>query len=249
MVTTWKAKINPALHRFPREAAVLGRIVLAFGELEYMLIFCVSHALKDDFHFTKATYRLRSTSSRIQVADVFLRTTYRAYGVETEYSTMLGALKHCQSIRNQYSHCNWGDHHEAGLFFADLKESADAAAGFIHHWNHIDLNLVEAQEDYFIYTQSWLYWLEHELRVRREEISINPFPKPPEQERPPLHNPRSQHIPLWLPEGLQAQHLARALESEARAPQPERPPSVLRLTREERAAKDAKDAREASKPE
>jgi hypothetical protein len=249
MVSTWNARINPALHRFPNEAAVLGRIVLAFGELEYMLIHCASQALKDDFHFLKAMYRLRSTTSRIQATDVFLRTTYRSYGIEREYSTMLSALKHCQSIRNQYSHCNWGDDHEAGLFFADLEESAEAAVGFVHHWNHVDLPILEAQEEYFVYTQSWLYWLEYELRVKREEISDNLFPKPPAQDRPLLHNPRSQHIPPWLTEDLKAQHLARALESEQSAPQSERPPSVLRLTREEWAAKDAKDAREASKLE
>jgi hypothetical protein len=63
-------------------------------------------------------------------------------------------------------------------------------------------------------------------------------------------NLASQHIPPWLTLGQQALHLARAQEAEAPPRQPERPPSVLRLTREEWAAKDEKDARlAAEKPE
>lgn len=225
--------INPALHRFPREAGVLGRLVLALGELEYMLIFLATQALKDDFHFLKAMYRLRSTSSRIQATDVFLRTTFKAYGLETEYSTMLGSLRHCLAIRNQYSHCNWGDDLNEGLFFADLEESAEAAAGFVHHWNHIDIALLELQEAYFVYAQGWLYWLEEELKIKRGELRENFFPKPQTLTQPPLHNPRSQHVPPWLVENLKAQHLKRALESEGRATPRERPPSVLKLTENE----------------
>jgi hypothetical protein len=235
--------INPALHRFPKEAAVLGRIVLALGELEYLLIFSATEALKGEFYFLKAMYRLRSTNSRIQATDVFLRTTYKAYGFVDEYSTMLRALKHCLSIRNQYSHCSWADDHKGGLFFADLEESAGAAAGFVHSWNHIDLALLEQQEAYFVYTQAWLYWLNDQLQLKRVEKPHGLFPKPPELSPPPLHNPRSQHIPPWINEDLKARHLRRALESEARDSPRERPPSILKLTEQEWLAKYRKEGR------
>ena len=84
------------------------------------------------------------------------------------------------------------------------------------------------------------------MAVKQQRLAVHVWPRPSELEPPPLHNPGSQHGPPWLTLDQQAQHLERALEREAPPRQPERPPSVLRLTREEWAAKDAKEAREAS---
>jgi hypothetical protein len=104
----------------------------------------------------------------------------------------MDAVLACLKIRNQYAHCNWADSDpKAGLFFADLQESAKREDWFTS-WKHV------------------------------------------------------QHIPRWLNKDQKAQHMTRAQEAErAGAAQPTtRPPSVLRLTEEEWAAKRAKEARE-----
>jgi hypothetical protein len=241
--------VIPAFHRWPNEASVLGKLLVAFGELEYMTCKIAGTANGNLDPVLKALYRLRSVSSRIEAADAFMRPVFATAGFEGDYGQMLGALKYCLRIRNQFAHCHWGDHEWSGLFFVDLEESAEkSSAGWDHDWLHVDYDLLNLHYAFFYYAKSWLFFFEYQIAQIRGTLTSPLFPKPKALERPPLHNPRSQHIPAWLDADQKAQHLARALESEQSAPQSERPPSVLRLTKEEWAAKDAKDAREASQP-
>jgi hypothetical protein len=108
-------RINPALHRFPEEAAIIGRIVVAFGELEYMVAVCAGKALGNLDLILKTLYRLKSTSARIDAADTLMRPSYADAGLDAEQKLMISFVKHSLGIRNQYAHCNWGDHDAAGL--------------------------------------------------------------------------------------------------------------------------------------
>jgi hypothetical protein len=84
-----------------------------------------------------------------------MRPSFKEADLEGEYGHMYGALKYCHTIRNQFAHCNWADEFNGGLFFADLEESAKTAEGWVQHWHHVDVPLLEAQESFFVYTQSW----------------------------------------------------------------------------------------------
>src|SRR5262249_24327617 len=108
--------------------------------------------------------------------------------------------------------------------------------GFELHFRHIDVPLLEEQEAFFANTQSYLYCLEYHLSVLQGK-PIYPQPLvPTEQAHPPLHNPESQHVPPWLNEDQQAQHLARALAEERGVPR--QTPAQIALE-EARAAKKA----------
>jgi hypothetical protein len=240
-------KINPAFDRFPEEAKLVGLILSSFGELELTVRQCANAALQaKDSSILKTLHRLRATSSRIDVADGLMRLAYEEHGLEDEYDEAIKMLRHCLSIRNQFAHCNWADHEYAGLFFADLQSSAKNN-NFDHSYRHVDPPLLNSQFDFFKVTLEWLRFIDHELAVKQGKLLSHVWPKPPSSTLPPLHNPASVHVPPWLTQELQEAHLKRAQESE-RLDQPrERPPSVLRLTREEWAAKDAKDAREKAK--
>lgn len=235
--------INPALHRFPKEAAIIGRIVVAFGELEYMVAVCAGEALDNFDLIIKALYRLKSTSARVSTADALMQPTYAEAGLGNEQARMFDALRHCTKIRNQYAHCNFGDHIGAGLFFLDLEKSARAPVGFNHDWKHVDVPLLESQEAWFVHTLDWLFYIRQELPFRLGKSTGLRSPIPTIQLPPPLHNPASQHVPPWLTEDQKAQHLERAKVEEQCASQPVRPPAVLKLTEEEWRAKEAKDAR------
>jgi hypothetical protein len=165
----------------------------------------------------RAIFRLRATSSRIDMADALMRPSFVTLGYEGQYGQMLGALRYCQRIRNQYAHCHWADDESEGkLFFVDLEETAEASEGWIHGWRHVDVPLLESQEDYFVYTQSWLLHLEYIVSQSSEKPIYPAFPAPQVQSRPPLHNPASQHVPRWLSEEEKAHHLLRAQEAESR---------------------------------
>lgn len=147
-------RINPAFHRFPSEAIIIGRLVVAFGELEYMTVDRAARAITpfasgdlDKYHsIIKALYRLRSTSSRLNAADAIMRPFYHLAELENEYCHMFSALRYCLRIRNQFAHCNWADDANEGLFFTDLQESADSIQAFVHHWYHVDVNILDSQE-------------------------------------------------------------------------------------------------------
>jgi hypothetical protein len=246
------ASINPAFQRHSAEASLIGRIVVHFGEIE--VSFCQNNSIALDMHvpLMKALYSLKATSSRIDFVDGLIRNLYLGLELEREYDISISMLRYCLRIRNLFAHCNWADSPNdivAGLFYADLQDSAKTS-DLMHDWKHVDVALLQRHEDYFAETMEWLSFLHHEIAVKQQKLTAHVWPRPSELAQPPLHNPASQHIPPWLTLGQQALHLSRALEQEVPPRQPIREPSVLRLTREEWAAKDAKDARlAAEKPE
>jgi hypothetical protein len=232
--------INPAINRHPAEAAIIGRIVVAFGELEYMTVLCAGKAFNNLTAILKSLYRVRSTSSRIEAADALMRRVYHEAGLGGAYGVAYGAVKYCLRIRNQYAHCNWADGPmEDGLYFLDLQESAELPLDYFHDWKHVDAALLETQEAYFEYAFSWLTYLENELIKRRGKKLFVHSPKPRALAPPPLHNPQDQHLPEWLDEGQKAQHVARALaakesvRSRERKPKPPKPKKLsARQTRD-----------------
>ncbi len=208
-------RINPAFHRHPDEPAMIGRLVIAFGELEYITVTIAGRAMSHREAVYRALYRPRSTSSRIEAADALMRPTFIANDLDGEYEHMIGAVRDGLRIRNQYSHCNWADN--GGLFFTNLEDSSAPATGFEHRWHHVDVPVLEAQEAYFVYAQSWLYHMEYQASVIAGRPIYPAPPAPPAQNRPPLHNPPLQHIPPWLGAAEKDRHVERAQAAEERA--------------------------------
>jgi hypothetical protein len=135
-VDTWQPRINPAFHRHPQEAAIIGRLCVAFGELEYIMCATAGRAAGALHPVLKALYRMRAISARINAADALMRPAFQQIQKEGEYGVMLGAIRYCLRIRNQYGHCNWGDDKGyPGLFFTNLEETAAAADGFELRWH------------------------------------------------------------------------------------------------------------------
>lgn len=235
--------INPVFVQRPKEGALIGLMVVSFGELELMCGLCAGLALSGSEIALRAIYRSRSTRGRVDIADALMRPAFVQEELEAELTQTLTAVYHCLKIRNQYAHCHWGSSHGDGVFFTDLEQAAEKRDGFDYHYKYVDLELLQEQLAYFDYGKDCFLYLEHEFRFRKKTLSFHSFPRPPEQPRPILHRPESLHIPPWLSVDQKRQHLERALAIESTSPQSERPPSILRLTREEWAAKDAKDAR------
>lgn len=244
------ANFNSAFLRRPEEGALVGRIVVQFGELEVAFCHHTASALDAFTPLMKALYSLKSTSSRIDFLDGLIRGLYIQFELGKEYDTSISMLRYCLRIRNLYAHCNWGSDvgDYPGMFYADFQDSAKTD-DFRSDWRHVDTVLLQKQEDYFAETMSWLLFLYGEVAVKKKRITSHAWPRPSELEKPHLHNPASQHIPPWLTEDQKARHLGLALEDEAPPQQPVRPRSVLRLTKEEWAAKEAQESAAAGKPD
>jgi hypothetical protein len=86
--------INPAFDRFPDEAKLVGLILSSFGELELTVCNCANEALQaKDNSILKTLYRLRATSSRIEVADGLMKPAYEEHGLIEEYDAALKMLR------------------------------------------------------------------------------------------------------------------------------------------------------------
>jgi hypothetical protein len=204
--------LNPALTLHRREAALVGRILTAFAELEYIICKSVAECRDKPFPILRALYRISGTTARIEAADALAREIYTDFGMGSAFADAIGALKACVRIRNQYAHCAWADGgkgRNGGLYFVDLSTSAEAATGWDHNWRHVSVQLLKQQYDYFEYTKDLLFHIETGATAWRvSQLPI--FPVPPKQAPPRMHNPPERHIPQWLGEADKQRHLEAA---------------------------------------
>jgi hypothetical protein len=225
-------QLMPALHRFPKEAARIGRIVAAFGEIEFIFALCLAEVLGDQDTALRAIFRLASDRARIDTLDALLRPAYEKIGCKSEYADMLGAVRHCRAIRNQYAHCHYGDQLRFGLFLTSLQDAADGSESFEYQWRHVDVPLLDQQERYFLYTQLCLQFLLGEYRFKSGRSGVpHGSPWPTKRAQPPLHNPPSQHVPPWLSEDQKQRHIELALEREYSVGLRARPPKAQKAPR------------------
>ncbi len=187
-----------AFQAFPKEAAIIGRLIPAYGEFEYIFAFCVGHVLGDHDRAIKLAFRLRSESNRFDACDALIRGPAIKAGLESEYLDTHNAMAYCRKIRNQYAHCHWESHPRAGLFFVDFERSAKEDAPTSYDWRHVDEALLLKQDAYFIYCRQCLNFLQGALQVRISGIARSlPFPMPRGRSQPSAHNPLEKHIPPW----------------------------------------------------
>ena len=189
--------IMPAFHRYLDEGAIIGRLLAAFGEVEFMVGICLGHTLGNRDTGIKALYRIRGETARIKTADALMRGAYEKCGLKAEYTDGMGAARFCVTIRNQFSHCHWADDPTAGLFFTDLGEAAKDPYTLDFVWRHVDKALLKDHEAYFGYAMEALFFLENEFLVRAGKLRVHAFPMPTARKPPSLHNPEDQHIPPW----------------------------------------------------
>ena len=235
---------NPSLMRFPNEAAIIGRMVVGFGELEILSCKVADLATAKSTIVLKSLYNLRSTSARIEFARTISAPIFAAESLSEPFNITFDAVVDCLKIRNQYAHCQWADDQNAGLFFADFEDAAKHST-WIVDWKHVDVPLLTRQESFFGDTRHALLFLEDSMDCLNRGVPRNhgipePLALPPQ----PRHNLASQHVPPWLNESLKALHIERAQAAERPAAQPIRPPSVLKLTEEEWIAKYRKDGQD-----
>jgi hypothetical protein len=239
--------INPAFRRRPAEAAIIGRLLVAFGELELTICTVAADALNMRTPILRTLYRIRMTSVRVDTAYNLATPFYESHGLSEGWANSHAMVIRCLQIRNQFAHCNWGDHQEGGLFFADLQDAASRPSGLDYQWRHVDCPLLERQEAFFACTLEWLRFMESELAIKQERPRYPAWPKPPEQAPPPSHNPPEQHVPPWLNEDQKALHLARAQAAQGGAPTPTPAQQALDKARAGRRARRQADREQSAK--
>jgi hypothetical protein len=181
----------PIHNTFPREMAVIGRLLVDYGELELDLMNCVQVARSFDLNATlKAMFRVRGETNRIDIADGLGRTAYVVVNLETEFDNMIAAMKHCLRIRNKYAHAYWHDPDMGkNLCYVSLEELAKEPAEVRDlttlKFFFIDEALLLRQEGFFWYTRNLITYLNYQGRFNSGALKQQIFPLPAVVAPPP----------------------------------------------------------------
>nr|WP_314469846.1 hypothetical protein [uncultured Sphingomonas sp.] len=113
------------LDAHPREARLIGDLVIRYGELEWMLCRAVA-ALTGNLDATvKAMYRVRGELPRLKIADALSGSALADAEHAEVFRATLDAVNRCRAIRNSYAHAHWFDIHDGTVGFYDLEKLAE----------------------------------------------------------------------------------------------------------------------------
>jgi hypothetical protein len=190
--------LMPAFHRYPHEAAIIGRLTAGYGELEYTMAECLGATLGDNESAFRAVFRLRTESGRLETVDALIRPILTATNLGAQYTQTIGAIRQCLKIRNELAHCHWTDDPRTGLYALNLQTSADRTEKFTQSWFPVSFSLLERQEMYFIYTMECFFYLTSEYSTRARGAAPHSFAMPPTRLQPNLHKAQGGYVPPWL---------------------------------------------------
>lgn len=178
---------------FPAEGVLIGKLLLAYGEIENSMCSCVAYTRDDVDAVIKAMFRLRGETQWVDIADALGRSPYRALGFETQFSEAIAGSRHWLKIRNQFAHCNWHVDNAGRLCFIDMQEIAEKNAVIVNlaglTFHYIDLSLLRNQERFFQYIADCFLFLNFEGRKKTGKIPTHGFVAPKKVQPPPLCTP------------------------------------------------------------
>jgi hypothetical protein len=179
--------LMPAFHRRRRSAAVIGRLVIGYGELELLLVECVGNGLasqspidpKDPCRPTKAEHRQihwedatkrifrKRGEKRINIAKSLVRDAYVSAKLGKGFDETIAAMDRCRLVRNNFAHCQFGQSRKRGLFFTDLEDAIETSPISLR-FHYASQDVLDRLEDYFWITFQWLDYLSKEFAVRKK---------------------------------------------------------------------------------
>jgi hypothetical protein len=136
--------LMPAFRRRKTSAAIVGRLLAGYGELEFLLAFCVgaadaariapkpgqqagAHRWYHERQAIQDMFRERGESKRFNRAKKRMNKEFAGAGLKGHYIETMGAMHQCLKIRNLFAHCHWTQSRKRGLFFIDLEDAAVTA--------------------------------------------------------------------------------------------------------------------------
>jgi hypothetical protein len=183
----------PIHSRFPKEMAVIGRLLVDYGDLELDLMNCVQVMRGYDLNSTlKTMFRVRGETNRIDIADGLGRVPYTAVNMASEFDAVIAAMRQCLKIRNRYAHAFWHDPDQGrALCYVSLEELAketDEVRDLTElTFFYIDEALLLKQEQFFEYTRALINHVNHQGQFKSGKFLQQPFPLPKAVPIPPAY--------------------------------------------------------------
>ena len=179
------------IYRFKNEGEAVGRLLLGYSNLEIGLMNCVQMAIGGNLNAViKPMFSFRGESRRIKRAQDIGDPVFAQHGLTRNFHHAIAVMRRCLEIRNQYAHWALWDDNTGKLAFANLESLAKVkrtVSNLIRlRTFHVDATLLAEQEDYYIYCDQYISWLNFEIQVRTNALPRNIAPKPKRTKRPRL---------------------------------------------------------------
>ena len=179
----------PVFRKFHVEAAIIGQLVIGYGELELDLCNCVAMGISNVNKTVKAMFGTRSETKRINIAETLARQPYKDLALGDWFDEAIIGMRYCVQIRNQYAHRNFYENSLGKLAFVNLEELAKRNEIVNDYLSlairYVTPTLLEEQEQYFVYVRGTIGFLNYEGRFRSGKIKANPLSPPEKLIQPP----------------------------------------------------------------
>ena len=83
--------INPALHAFPEEAALIGSMVVGYGELDITMVSCAGNAMEMTLPLLDALDQVNSEFTRIEIIRRLASPAFDRLGILPQFTNALAA--------------------------------------------------------------------------------------------------------------------------------------------------------------
>jgi hypothetical protein len=173
----------------PTEVAAIGRMLARYPDLEFGLLEAINAAHEDFDALFKAMFRARGETRRLEIANARGRNKFYAIELGADFEMTMGVLQRCLKIRNQYAHCLWHISPQV-MGFVNLEERAKDNKPLSENpftYRKTTPALVKQQESFFGYAEDLLLWLQEEAIARHGKPLPQRYPKPKQEELPPLY--------------------------------------------------------------
>ena len=184
--------ILSAFTRYPDEAALIGRMLAGYADLEIGLMHCAKQVRGDLDLALKTMFNGRGNSQRIDLAVAIAKRPYDELELGHEFDSAIAAMRYCLRIRNLYAHCTWWADTTGELAFANLEDLAKLNVvvneNDLHNLtvNHVNVTHLQAQFNYFEYTDDLLMGVLQEGNRKSGKQDIPSVVVPAALATPPL---------------------------------------------------------------
>jgi hypothetical protein len=179
--------LMPAFHQWPDEAAIVGRLLVDYGELEFDLALSMGHAISNKRQGLRDFFKTRTAKARIELAEEKASPWMRPTGVGDEFAEAITAMRVCKDIRNGFAHCHWAsEKHNLktdGLYFVNVEDWAKSP-GIAFQWQHASLPRLQELEAYYKYTHECLLHVLAAISTQRGQPHLGYCPMPSKRPAP-----------------------------------------------------------------
>jgi hypothetical protein len=177
--------INPALHNFPEESALIGAMVVGYGELDITMVSCAGNAMELTLPLLDALDQVNSEFTRIEIVRRLATPAFERLGLLPNFNRALAAQNECREVRNTFAHCHYGYDYKSGLLYVKARDLfASNRKPSELPWRDLSVEGLKKQEAFFEATRKLWLWIDLSMPYIRKERP-SPYDEPSLPDVPP----------------------------------------------------------------